>query len=153
MAFRVMHIVIAAVVLPLSAVSASAQVADERILEGAEVLGDEATQDRVSRALQVMTRALLSMPVGGIAEAVAEIDPESDMADVPRNARVADMVGPAADEMPTRMAGQSRTMMRAMSVLTRQMAVMAPVLRDMASQMAAQVEAEARDPRPRPRAR
>lgn len=150
---RFYHYALAAALLPLASAQASAQVGDERILEGAEVLGDAGTQERVSRALQVMTRALLSMPVGPIAEAVTEIDPESDMADVPRDARVADMVGPEADDMPERMAGQSRTMMRAMSVLTRQLAVMAPVLRDMASQMAAQVETEVRDPRPRPRSR
>ena len=134
--------------LSLSAAPAAAQdFADDGITEAADMLADEQTQDRVGRALQVMTRALLSMPVGPLAEAVREIDPEADMADLPRDARVADLMGEDAEDLPRELGRQSRTMMRAMGVMTRQMSVLAPVLRSMASDMEAQLRRELRDSR------
>jgi hypothetical protein len=138
----------AAALVSMTAVPAAAQnVADERIADAAELMDDEQTQDRVGRAMQVLTRALLSMPVGELAEAVREIDPDSDMADLPRNARLADLMGDDAEDLPREMGRQSRTMMRAMSVMTRQMAVLAPTLRSMASDLEAQMDRELRSRR------
>lgn len=134
-------------VLAVSATPALAQSADPRILEGAELLADDATQDRVARAMQALSRALLAMPVGPLAEAVREIDPDAAMADLPPDARLADLAGPDAEDMPEHLADNSRTMMRGMGLLARQMAVMAPVLRDMASDMAAQMERGLREAR------
>jgi hypothetical protein len=128
----------------LTAVPAAAQQADDRIADAAEMLADEDTQDRVSRAMQAMSRALLAMPVGQMAEAVREIDPDAPMADLPPDARVSDLMGDDAEDMPREMAAQSRVMMRMMSGMTRQFAVMAPVLRDMARDMGAQMEREMR---------
>ena len=133
--------------LAMSASPALAQVADERVLEGADILSDEDTQDRVARSMRVLSRVLLNMPVGPIAEAVREIDPDSDMADMPADMRLGALAGADADELPEQLAGQSRVMMRSMGTLARQMAVMAPVLRDMASDMAAQMERNMRDAR------
>jgi hypothetical protein len=133
--------------LALTAAPAAAQVADERILEGADILADEATQDRLARTMRAMTRALLAMPVGPLAEAVREIDPDSPMAAMPADTRLADLAGDDAEDLPDRLAGQSRVMMRSMGTLARQLAVMAPVLRDMASDMAAQMERGMRDAR------
>jgi hypothetical protein len=121
--------------------------ADEQIARAAEMLADEDTQDRVSRAVQAMSRALLAMPVGQMAEAVREIDPDSPMADMPRDTRVADLMGDEAQDMPREMGAQSRVMMRMMSGLSRQFATMAPVLRDMARDMGAQMEREMRNAR------
>lgn len=115
--------------------------------EGADILADEATQERVARAMQGLSRALLAMPVGPLAEAIREIDPDAAMADLPADARLGDLAGPEADDVPEQLAGNSRVMMRSMSMLARQMAVMAPVLRDMASDMAAQMEQSVRDAR------
>jgi hypothetical protein len=144
------RLISAAALVSMTAVPAAAQnVADERIAEAAELMADEQTQDRVGRAMQVLTRALLSMPVGELAEAVREIDPDSDMADLPRNARLADLMGDDAEDLPHEMGRQSRTMMRAMSVMTRQMAVLAPALRSMASDLEAQMDRELRGSRRR----
>jgi hypothetical protein len=136
-----------ALMVAMAAPAAAQNRDDDRIAGAADILADEETQDRVSRAMRVMTRALLSMPVGELAEAVREIDPDADMADLPRNARVADLMGEDAEDLPRRMAGQSRVMMRTMSVMTRQLAALTPVLRAMASDMQAQMEREMRDPR------
>jgi hypothetical protein len=131
----------------LIAAPATAQATDDRIAEATDMLADPTTQDRVARAMQAMSRAILAMPVGPMADAVREIDPDAAMADLPPNARLADLMGDDAATMPGEMAAQSRTMMRMMSVLGRQMAVMAPVLRDMAREMGAQMGREIRDAR------
>jgi hypothetical protein len=144
-----LRLLAASSLIALTAVPAAAQVADERIADAVEQLSDEQTQDRVARAMQAMSRAMMAMPVGQMAEAVREIDPDAPMADLPRDARVADLMGDDAEDMPRQMAEQSRTMMRMMSVFGRQMAVMAPVLRDMARDMGAQMEREVRNARRR----
>jgi hypothetical protein len=139
--------------LAITAAPAAAQSADARILEGADMLADEGTQDRIARTMRVLSRVLLNMPVGPLAEAVRELDPDSPMADMPADTRIADLAGPDAEDLPDQLAGQSRVMMRSMSTLTRQMAVMAPVLRDMATDMAAQMERGMRDAREESRRR
>lgn len=142
-------LVATACAVALTATPAAAQGVEERALKGVEMLSDEATQDRIAQTMRVLSRALLSMPVGPLAEAVREIDPDSAMADMPSDMRLGDLAGPDADELPEQLAVHSRAMTRSMGVLARQMAVIAPVLRDMANDMAAQMEREMRDGRSR----
>lgn len=132
--------------LAVTASPAAAQPAAGQLEDTADLLSDEAAQDRLARSIAAIGRVLMAVPVGPLAEAVREVDPDSDLGDLPADARLGDLAGEDADDMPDRLASQSRVMMRSMGVLARQLAVMAPVLRDMASDMSAQMERELSEP-------
>ncbi len=113
----------------------------------AERLDDPRTQQRASRAIAAITRALLSMPLAPIAEAAREIDPSSDLADMPDDANLGDLAGPNAEQLPQELAARTGGMMRATSVMATRLAVLTPVLRDMAREMRVQMERELRNAR------
>ncbi len=93
--------------------------------------------DAVGDAMEAMTRALMAMPIGSLAEAAARIDPDSDLADVPYDATLGELAGDD-ETMPARMGDEARHAGRAMAGMTREMARMLPMLQAMASDMAAQ---------------
>jgi len=136
-----MRLTIAA--LPLLALAASlpAAAADREVAGAVATLNDPATQERMADTVTALVGALMQMKVGPLADAVARIDPESRAADIPRDATIGDIAGrdPAyAERMGadvragTRMAGQAASAL----------AAYAPVLKDMARDLAAQWERE-----------
>ena len=129
--------------LPLLALVAPfpAAAADRGAERAVSVLNDPATQDRMADTVTALVGALMQMKVGPLADAVARIDPESRAADIPPDATIGDVAGrdPAyAERMGadvragTRMAGQAASAL----------AAYAPVLKDMARDLAAQWERE-----------
>ena len=136
-----MRLTIAA--LPLLALAAPlpATAADREVGGAVATLNDPATQERMAHTVTALVAALMQMPVGPLADAVARIDPESRAADIPPDATVGDIAGrdPAyAERMGadvragTRMAGQAASAL----------AAYAPVLKDMARDLMAQWERE-----------
>lgn len=93
--------------------------------------------DAVGDAMEAITRALMAMPVGPLADAAARIDPDSDLADVPPDATLGELAGEDED-MPARMGSEARHAGRAMAGMTRDMARMLPMFEAMARDMAAQ---------------
>ena len=85
--------------------------------------------------------AMMQMPVGPLAEAVARIDPSSDAARVPPDATVGDLTGhdPGYAE---RMGGDVRASARMAGHTASAVAAYAPVIKDMARDLLAQWEAE-----------
>lgn len=136
-----MRLTIAA--LPLLALAAPlpAAAADREVAGAVATLNDPATQERMADTVTALVGALMQMKVGPLADAVARIDPESRAADIPPDATIGDVAGrdPAyAERMGadvragTRMAGQAASAL----------AAYAPVLKDMARDLAAQWERE-----------
>lgn len=129
--------------LPLIALAAPlpASANDGSMRSAVATLNDPAAQDRMADTVATLLGALMQINVGPLAEAVARIDPESDAAYIPpdatlgevagRDSRYAERVGDDI-RVGTRMAGQAASAL----------AVYAPVLKDMARDLAAQWERE-----------
>jgi hypothetical protein len=133
----------AVIALPLLALAAPlpAIAADPDVRDTVATLNDPAQQDRMADTVSAIVGALMQMPVGPLAEAVARVDPYSDAAYIPPDATLGDVTGrdPGyADRIgadvraTTRMAGQAASAL----------AIYAPVLKDMARDLAAQWERE-----------
>lgn len=134
--------------LPLVAFAAPlpAQAADVR--NAADVMTDPAAQDRMADTVSAVIDALMQINIGPLAEAVARVDPTSDATYIPPDATLGEVAGRDPDygrrigddvRAGTRMAGQLATAA----------AVYAPVLKDMARDLAAQWEREREDARRR----
>lgn len=129
--------------LPLIALAAPlpASANDGSMRSAVATLNDPAAQDRMADTVATLLGALMQINVGPLAEAVARIDPESDAAYIPpdatlgevagRDSRYAERVGDDI-RVGSRMAGQAASAL----------AVYAPVLKDMARDLAAQWERE-----------
>ncbi|MDZ3833018.1 MAG: hypothetical protein U0S50_14555 [Sphingopyxis sp.] len=129
--------------LPLLALAAPlpAAAADGSMQRAVGTLNDPATQDRIADTVATLMSALMQMNVGPLAEAVARIDPESDAAYIPPDATLGEIAGrdPGyADRMGDDVRASARMAGHAASAL----ATYAPVLKDMARDMAAQWERE-----------
>lgn len=129
--------------LPLIALAAPmpAIAADHAAQRTVATLNDPATQDRMADSVTALVGALMQMNVGPLAEAVARIDPESDAAYIPRDATVGDIAGrdpQYAEHMGDDVRAGTRMAGHAASAL----AAYAPVLKDMARDLAAQWERE-----------
>ena len=131
----------ALIALPLLALAAPLPAAANEMQGAVATLNDPATQERMADTVTALVGALMQMKVGPLADAVARIDPESRAADIPPDATIGDVAGrdPAyAERMGadvragTRMAGQAASAL----------AAYAPVLKDMARDLAAQWERE-----------
>lgn len=126
----------AALVAPASAQDRSV---DHR--DSVEAIADDLeSPERIEAAgdmIEAMTGALLAMPVGPLAKAMARIDPDSDLAELPDDATLADLTADDAD-MPARFGDETRHAAHAMAGMTREMAQMLPVFEAMARDMAAQ---------------
>lgn len=126
----------------VAAVSPSS--AQDRTLPSSEAMERMATEwdnperiDAVGDAMEALTRALMAMPIGRLAHAASRIDPDSDLADLPDDATVADIAGEDED-MAERMGDRARHAGYTMAGMTREMARMLPVFEAMARDMAAQ---------------
>ncbi|MDE1467503.1 hypothetical protein [Aurantiacibacter sp. D1-12] len=99
-----------------------------------EVLADPATIERASTMLGVMTDVMMEMPIGRMAEGMAEaIDGEAP--DIDPDARVRDMMGPEAEDMPRQMAERLPQMMEMMGVMAGVLEEAMPVLREAAERL------------------
>lgn len=129
------------VALPLLALAAPlpAVAADARGTVAA--LNDPAMQDRMADTVTALVDAMMQMQVGPLAEAVARVDPDSDAAYIPRDATVGDIAGRDRD-YGERMGDDVRAGTRMAGHAASALAAYAPVLKDMARDLAAQWERE-----------
>ena len=136
-----MRLTIAALPLLAFAAPFPATAADREIADAVATLNDRAAQERMADTVTALVGALMQMKVGPLADAVARIDPASRAADIPPDATVGDVAGrdPAyAERMGADVRAGSRMAGQAASAL----AAYAPVLKDMARDLAAQWERE-----------
>jgi len=132
-----MRLTIAA--LPLLALVAPlpAAAADHDAERAVATLNDPAMQDRLADTVTALVGALMQMPVGPLADAVARIDPESDAAYIPRDATVGDIAGRDPRDAE-RMGDDVRAGTRMAGHAASALAAYAPVLKDMARDLSAQ---------------
>lgn len=132
-----MRLTVAALPLLALVVPLPAAAADRDAERVAATLSDPAVQDRMADTVTALVGALMQMPVGPLADAVARIDPDSDAAYIPRDATVGDIAGRNshdAERMGDDVRAGTRMAGRAASAL----ATYAPVLKDMARDLSAQ---------------
>ena len=141
-----MRLTIAA--LPLLALAAPlpAAAADREVASAVATLNDPATQERMADTVTALVAALMQMPVGPLADAVARVDPESRAADIPPDATVGDIAGRDRHDAE-RMGADVRAGTRMAGQAASALAAYAPVLKDMARDLAAQWERERADAR------
>ncbi len=128
------------IALPLLALAAPlpASAADG---DAVAVLSDPVAQDRMADTVTALVDALMRLNVGPLAEAVARADPESDAAYIPPDATLGELAGRDPD-YGERLGSDVRAGTRMAGHMAAAMAAYAPVLKDMARDMAAQWERE-----------
>lgn len=129
-----------AATLPLS--PALAQSRDEERDDSAQALR-QLQDPRVSASLATLVeglaQSLMAMPVGPLAESVRRIDPDSELADMPRDATLGEMAH--VDARDARALGdQAHAAGTMLAGMARSLEVMMPTLRAMARDMNAQME-------------
>lgn len=131
------------VALPLLALAAPlpAAAADGGMKNAVATLNDPVAQDRMAETITAMVGALMQMQVGPLAKAVAQIDPESDAAYIPPDATLGEIAGRDPD-YADRMGDDVRAGTRMAGHAASALATYAPVLKDMARDLAAQWERE-----------
>lgn len=104
-------------------------------------LTDPATADAVATLAEAITRTILAMPVGDIADAMRQIDPDSRLADLPADATVGDLArGDAVD--PRQIGDDTHAAATMAAGMMRQLVTMMPVITAMARDIAAQWSAQ-----------
>jgi len=133
----------ALIALPLLALAAPlpAAAADPELRDAVATLNDPVAQDRMADTITAIVGALMQMPVGPLAEAIGGVDPDSDAAYIPRDATLGEVAGRDPD-YADRMGADVRATTRMAGQAASALAVYAPVLKDMARDMAAQWERE-----------
>ncbi|ABF53850.1 hypothetical protein [Sphingopyxis alaskensis] len=141
-----MRLLVAA--LPLFALAAPlpAVAADGEARDTVATLNDPAMQDRMADTISAIVGALMQMPVGPLAEAVARVDPDSGAAYIPADATLGELAGRDPD-FADRMADDVRAGTRVAGHAVSAIAAYAPLLKDMARDLAAQWERERAAPR------
>ena len=129
------------VALPLLALAAPLPAAANEMQGAVATLNDPAAQDRMADTITAMVGALMQMQVGPLAKAVAQIDPESDAAYIPPDATLGELAGRDPD-YADRMGDDVRAGTRMAGHAASALAAYAPVLKDMARDLAAQWERE-----------
>lgn len=129
--------------LPLLALTAPlpAAAADSQMQGAVATLNDPVAQDRMAATVTAMVAALMQMQVGPLAKAVAQIDPESDAAYIPPDATLGEVAG-RDPEYAERMGADVRATTRMAGHAASALAAYAPVLKDMARDLAVQWERE-----------
>lgn len=127
--------------LPLLALAAPLPAAASEMRDTVATLNDPVMQDRMADTITAIVGALMQMPVGPIAEAVARVDPDSDAAYIPADATLGELAGRDPD-YADRMGDDVRASARMAGHAASAMAAYAPVLKDMARDLAAQWERE-----------
>ena len=138
----------ALIALPLLALAAPlpAFAADSEMRDTVATLNDPVAQDRMADTVTAVVGALMQMQVGPLADAIARVDPESDAAYIPHDATLGDVAGRDPD-YADRMGADVRATTRMAGQAASALAIYAPVLKDMARDMAAQWERERVAPR------
>lgn len=133
----------ALIALPLLALAAPlpAAAADHEMRGAVATLNDPVAQDRMADSITALVGALMQMQVGPLAKAVAQIDPESDAAYIPPDATLGEIAG-RDPEYAERMGDDVRAGTRMAGHAASALAAYAPVLKDMARDLAAQWERE-----------
>ena len=136
-----MRLTIAA--LPLLALLAPlpAAAADHETGRAIATLNDPSAQDRMADTVTALVGALMQMKIGPLADAVARIDPESGAAAIPPDATVGGVAG-RDPQYAERMGDDVRAGTRMAGHAASALAAYAPVLKDMARDLAAQWERE-----------
>ncbi|BBB11177.1 hypothetical protein [Sphingopyxis sp. FD7] len=132
---------LALLALPLIALAAPLPAAASDMRDPAATLNDPVMQERMADTVAAIVGALMQMPVGPLAEAVARVDPDSDAAYIPADATLGELAGRDPD-FADRMGDDLRASARMAGRTASAMAAYAPVLRDMARDLAAQWERE-----------
>lgn len=133
----------ALIALPLLALAAPlpAAAADSQMRGAVATLNDPAAQDRMADTITALVGALMQMQVGPLAKAVAQVDPESDAAYIPPDATLGEVTG-RDPEYAERMGDDVRAGTRMAGHAASALAAYAPVLKDMARDLAAQWDRE-----------
>ncbi|WP_332819872.1 hypothetical protein [Sphingopyxis sp.] len=133
----------ALIALPLFALAAPlpAAATDNEMRGTVATLNDPVAQDRMADTVTAIVAALMQMKVGPLAEAVAQVDPESDAAYIPPDATLGEVAG-RDPEYAKRMGDDVRAGTRMAGHAASALAAYAPVLKDMARDLAAQWERE-----------
>lgn len=134
------------IALPLLALAAPMPASASDMQGTVATLNDPVAQDRMAETITAMVGALMQMQVGSIAKAVAQIDPESDAAYIPPDATLGEVTG-RGPEYAERMGDDVRAGTRMAGQAASALAAYAPVLKDMARDLAAQWERERADAR------
>jgi len=131
------------IALPLVALAAPlpALAADSEMRGTVATLNDPVAQDRMADTVTAIVAALMQMQVGPLAKAVAQVDPESDAAYIPPDATLGDVAG-RDPEYAARMGDDVRAGTRMAGQAASALSAYAPVLKDMARDLAAQWEKE-----------
>ena len=108
--------------------------------EAVAKLQDPRFQEQMGDIMGAMMQAMMSMKIGGIAEAAGKIDPNSRMAHVDPDTTVGDMVADGDPHYADNMADKTRVMAKTAGNMAGSMAQMMPVLARMAQDMGAQME-------------
>ena len=132
--------------LPLIALAAPLPAAANEMQGAVATLNDPVAQDRMADTITAIVGALMQMQVGPLANAVADIDPESDAAYIPPDATLGEVTG-SDPYYAERMGDDVRATTRVAGHAASALAAYAPVLKDMARDLAAQWERERADAR------
>lgn len=132
------------IALPLLALAAPlpAAAADGAARSAVATLNDPVQQDRMADAVTAMVGALMQINIGPLADAIARADPDSPAADIPPDATLGELAGKDDPHYAERMGGDVRAGTRMAGHAAAALAAYAPVLKDMARDMAAQWERE-----------
>ena len=129
------------IALPLLALAAPLPASATEMQDTVATLNDPVAQERMAETITAMVGALMQMQVGPLARAVAQIDPESDAAYIPPDATLGEVTG-RDPYYAERMGDDVRATTRMAGHAASALAAYAPVLRDMARDLAAQWEYE-----------
>ena len=132
---------IALIALPLFACAAPLPAAASEMNDTVATLNDPVAQDRMAETITAIVGALMQMQVGPLAQAVGQIDPESDAAYIPPDATLGEVTG-RDPYYVERMGDDVRATTRMAGHAASAIAAYAPVLKDMARDLAAQWERE-----------
>lgn len=121
---------------------------DPRTEQALATLENPATADAVANLAESLARSLMAMPVGEIARAVRQIDPDSRVADLPADATLGDLAG-SGEMDPQRLGDDVHAATRMAAGMSRQLVALLPTFEAMARDMAAQWEIARREQRRR----
>ncbi|HET6538468.1 MAG TPA: hypothetical protein VFG34_10200 [Sphingopyxis sp.] len=109
-----------------------------------QILTDPAQQERLAENISAMMAALMNINIGPLADVIARTNPNSSANDLPADATLGEIVGRDAND--ARMMGdQVRAGTRMAGAAASVLGAYLPVLKDMASDVAAQMERNMRD--------
>ncbi|MEK6541322.1 MAG: hypothetical protein AABZ45_04285 [Pseudomonadota bacterium] len=95
------------------------------------------TANAIAALVEALARSLMAMPVGPLADAMAQVDPDSDLADVPRDATLGEVARVDARDAE-RLGDDAHAAGTMVTGMARQLEVMLPTFEAMARDMSAQ---------------